>query len=156
MKTKRHLETIVRLAGLLLLTSCSTPSPVAMLPRFSEADRADFVARYYSDQTSYVLKPSMMDGKVVGTRGEVGFFLPCKRDEVLKAAADQRRRELAVVVLIHYPGRAEEEPAKLAWQKDLKALGYQHIVFLRGGKGMEVNGLPILEPPLTLPAIAGK
>jgi hypothetical protein len=152
----RHSQTFALLSGLLLLTACSTPSPVAKTPRFAEADRADFVARYYSDQASYVVKPPLKDGNMMGTRGEVEFFHPCNRADVLKVAADQRGRELAVVVLIYYPGAGDEEIYKLAWLNDLKGLGYQRVVFLRGANNMEVNGLCVLESPSVLPAIAGK
>ena len=62
MKTTRYARAFALLSGLLPLTSCSAPSPVATLPRFTEEDAADFVARYYSDETSYMLKPVMMDG----------------------------------------------------------------------------------------------
>ena len=63
---------------------------------------------------------------------------------------------LAVVVLIHHPGAREEDTAKVAWVTDLKGLGYQRIVFLRGGNGMRVNGLPVLECPQASATFAGK
>jgi hypothetical protein len=59
-------------------------------------------------------------------------------------------------VLIHYPGASQEDTTKLAWVNDLKGLGYQRIVFLRGRNGMQVNGLAVLESPPALPTIAGK
>ena len=49
----------------LLLTSCATSrNPTAALPRFNEAEQADFIIRYYSDDTSYVLKPATTEGVV--------------------------------------------------------------------------------------------
>jgi 5,10-methylenetetrahydrofolate reductase len=115
--------------------------------RFSEEAAADFIARYYSDETSYALKPAMNDG---------AFRSICDRAMLLKLAAQQSRRDLAVVVLVHYPSEETKDAAKLAWVKDLKALGYQRIVFLRGGNRMQANGLPILASPQAPAAFAGK
>ena len=125
---------------------------------FTSEAQADFIFRYYSDTTSYVLKPTKMRGKAMGTRGEVGFLDPCSRAEVLKAAAEQGRHELAVIMLVFYPGGAmTEEPIKQNWDRELKALGYQRIVFLRGSnKTMQINGLTILEGPGTLDTSAEK
>ena len=114
--------------------------------RFTEEEDADFIVKYYSDQTSYLLKPAMMDG---------AFRSVCDRALALKVAEKQPRRELAAVILVHYPTAASEEPPKLAWLKDLRALGYQRVVFLRGTKKMEVNGLTILESPRAQEALGG-
>jgi hypothetical protein len=147
METARHAGALALLLGLLLLSSCSTPSPVASRPRFSEADAADFIARYYSDQTSYVLKPVMMDGP---------YQSICDRALLLKLARQQPGRELAVVVLIHYTSAESEEPVKLTWVSDLTGLGYRRIVFLRGANGLQVNGLPMLEGTHASATFAGK
>jgi hypothetical protein len=120
---------------------------VVNAPRFTEEESADFIARYYSDETSYALKPAMMDG---------AFRLPCDRAALLKVAGQQPRRDFAVIVMIHYPGSRTEDAAKLAWVKDLKGLGYQRVVFLRGGNSMRVNGLPMLESPQVAATFAGK
>ncbi|MGD0258597.1 MAG: hypothetical protein ABSD29_02105 [Verrucomicrobiota bacterium] len=127
------------------LASCSTP--MAQAPRFGEEEAADFIARYYSDQTSYALKPLTMDG---------AYQSICDRALLLKLAGQQPRRDLAVVVLIHYVDAAREESTKLAWTNDLKGLGYQRIVFLRGSNSMKVNGLPVVEYSQASPALAGK
>ncbi len=105
---------------------------------FNEEDDADVIIRYYSDSTSYILKPNMMDGQ---------YRSICDRSLVLKVAEQQPRHELAVVVLIHYPGTGLEEPVKLAWVKELKALGYERVVFLRGTNRMKVKGLKVLPDP---------
>jgi hypothetical protein len=89
----------------------------------------------------------MMDGT---------FRTICNRALLLKLAGQQPQRSLAVVVLIHYQTAATEDSVKLAWVNDLKGLGYQRIVFLRAGKGMEVNGLPILEGSQSPAAFAGQ
>src|ERR1035438_1661995 len=89
---------------------------------------------------------SMKDGE---------FRSICARAGLLSLARQQPRRELAVVVLIHYPVACDEQTTKLAWLNDLKGLGYQRIVFLRGGNSMEVMGLPVLESPAALPVLAG-
>ena len=149
----RYIKAFLLVAGMSLLTSCSTPTPAgngpqaAIGPQFNEADAADFIARYYSDTTSYALKPPRMDG---------AYQTICDRPSLLKLAAEQPRRELAVIVLIHYPGVQTEETTKLAWVNDLKALGYKRIVFVRGGNNIQVNGLPILESPQASAAPGGK
>jgi hypothetical protein len=135
------------LSGLLLLTACSTPSPSTSLPRFIEAGSADIIVRHYTDQTSYVLKPSMMDGDYLSIFDRAG---------VLSLAAQQPRRELAVVVLIYYPCAEVEEFKKQNWLNDLKALGYQRIVFLRGGSSMAALGLPVLGSPSASTTMAGR
>jgi len=147
MRTIRDIQVFALLCGLLLLTSCSTPSPEAARASFMEADSADFIAKYYTDETSYCLKPSKMDG---------AYRSICDRTALLGLARQQPRHELAVVVLVHYPGAGQEDITKLAWVNDLKGLGYQRIVFLRGHNSVQVNGLPVLEIPLASPTIAGK
>jgi HYDIN/CFA65/VesB-like, Ig-like domain len=105
---------------------------------FEEEDNADFIVRYYSDSTSYILKPAMRDGP---------YWSVCNRALALKVAGQQPRHELAVVVLIHYPNSVTEVPAKQAWLKDLAALGYRRVVFLRGLNKIKVKGLTILPDP---------
>jgi hypothetical protein len=145
MKTFRHAHTLAVLSGLLLLNACSILHPVARTPRFTEGESADFIARYYSDDTSFALKPSMMEGE---------FRSIFDRDGLLTLAMQQPQRELAVVVLIRYPSAGQEEAVKQGWLSDLKGLGYRRIVFLRAGRNLEVRGLPVLESPGTWPAIA--
>jgi hypothetical protein len=135
------------LLGLALLSSCSTSTPVASQPRFTEADAADFIAKYYSDQTSYVLKPVTMGGS---------YQTICDLPLLLKLARQQPGRGMAVIVLVHYVTAGSEEPVRLALANELTGLGYRRIVFLRGGNGMQVNGLPVLEGPLAPATIAGK
>ena len=114
--------------------------------RFSEEDAADFIAGYYSDKASYVLKPPMMDG---------AFLSICDRPLLLKVARQQPRHELAAVVLTHYPNSGDEEPIKQAWVSDLKGLGYQRVVFLRSRNSTEINGLAILDDPQSSTMSAG-
>jgi len=124
----------------------SDMKPKAKPSVFENEAQADFIFRYYSDDTSYVLKPRMTEGKVQGTRGEVEFLTPCSLADVLKAAAEQGRRELAVVVLNRYRGGAAiEEPIMRNWDRELKALGYQNVVFLRSAiNTKQIKGLAIL------------
>jgi hypothetical protein len=105
---------------------------------FADGETADLIVRYYSDDTSYLLKPSMMDGR---------FRAICDRPSVLKVARQQSGRELAAIVLTHYPNSGDEESIKVGWVNDLKGLGYQRIVFLRGRNSMDVKGLAILDGP---------
>lgn len=114
---------------------------------FNEAEAADFIVRYYSDDTSYLLKPSMTEGK---------FRSIYDRPAVLKLAREQPGRGLAVVVLTHYPNTGDEEGVKVGWVNDLKALGYQQFVFLRGRNSMDVKGLLVLDGPQSAPMSAEK
>jgi hypothetical protein len=118
----------------LLATSCST-SKTARLARFNEMDQASLVIRYYTDDTSYVLKPAAMDGP---------FLAVLKKDAVLAVAKQQPARELAVVVMIHHGGDWEVEAVRQKWATLLTDAGYQRVVFLRAKKGMDFDGLPVL------------
>ena len=120
----------------LLLTSCATPrNPIAALPRFSEEDQADLIIRYYSDDTSYVLKPVTTEGP---------FLTIFKKDAVLALAKQQPGRQLAVVALIHYGTESQADAVKHDWTNLLTEAGYRRIVFLRARNSMKVNGLPVL------------
>jgi hypothetical protein len=67
---------------LLLATACSTPrnSPEV---RFNEQEKANFVVRYYTDDTSFVLKPEEADGP---------FLRVLRRDAVVDVARQQPGR----------------------------------------------------------------
>jgi len=126
------LKTVVSLLFVLLLaTACSTPRTA----RFSEEEKANLIVRYYSESTSYVLKPAMTEGP---------FLSILNQDAVLAVAKQQPGRQLAVVVLIHYHAESEAELVKHNWTTKLTQLGYQRVVFLHGRNGMQVKGLPIL------------
>ncbi len=116
---------------MLLATACSTPR----LVRFHEQDQANLIIRYYSDETSYVVKPQKTDGP---------FLSILKRDEVIKVANQLRCRDLAVVILVNYPYQREVDAVKSKWTDLLTGLGYQRVVFLGGYGGKRVDGLPIL------------
>lgn len=118
----------------LLASACSTPqtSPVV---RFNEQDQANLIFRYYTDDTSYVLKPQQTDGP---------FLSVLRRDDVLDVAKQLPGRELAVVILVHYACPSEADAVKNKWTGLLTKLGYQRVVFLHGSGGMQVNGLPVL------------
>ena len=121
---------------MLLLTSCATPqSPWAALPRFNEQDQASLIVRYYSDDTSYVLKPQQTEGP---------FLTVLKKDAVLDLAKQQPGRQLAVVILIHYGADDQAEAVKQNWKNLLAEAGYQRVVFLRAVNSMQVNGLAVL------------
>jgi hypothetical protein len=116
---------------LLLATSCSTPR----FAQFSEQEQANLVIRYYTDDTSYVLKPLQKDGP---------FLSVLKKDAVLNVAKRQPGRDLAVVILIHYAADAEANTVQAKWRSLLTEAGYQRVVFLRANGGMQINGLPLL------------
>jgi hypothetical protein len=118
----------------LLVTACSTPrtSPMA---RFNEQENASLIVRYYTDDTSYVLKPARTDGP---------FLSILRKDAVLNVAKQLPGRELAVVILIRYTDESQDAAVRHQWANLLTEAGYQRVVFLRGLGGMRVNGLPIL------------
>ena len=119
-----------------LLTSCATSrSPQAALPRFNEQNQANLIVRYYTDDTSYVLKPQQAEGP---------FLTILNKDAVLDVAKQQPGRQLAVVILIHYGAESEAAAVKHKWSNLLTEAGYQRVVFLRALTGMQVNGLPVL------------
>ena len=118
----------------LLATACSTPRthPGA---RFKDQEQANLIVRYYTDDTSYVLKPAAKEGL---------FLSVLNKDAVLDVAKRQAGRDLAVVILIHYGAQSEDETVKSKWRHLLAEVGYQRVVFLRGRNGMQVDGLPIV------------
>jgi hypothetical protein len=120
----------------LLFTSCASQrSYWAALPTFNEQEQANLVVRYYSDDTSYVLKPQKTDGL---------FLSILDKNAVLEVAKQQPGRQLAVVILIHYGAECEADKVKQNWKDLLAGAGYQRVVFLRAFNGMQVNGLPVL------------
>jgi hypothetical protein len=119
---------------LLLASACSTPR-TAPVVRFTEQDKANLIVRYYTDNTSYVLKPAKTEGP---------FLSVLKQDAVLDLARQQPGRELAVVMLIHYTCPSEAEEVRHKWTNLLTGLGYQRVVFLAAAGSMQVNGLPVL------------
>jgi hypothetical protein len=119
---------------LVLATSCSTPRTSAQA-RFNEQERANLVVRYYTDDTSYVLKPAKSDGP---------FLRVLRQDAVVDVARQQPGRELAVVILIHYGDESQAAAVKQKWTNLLTDVGYQRVVFLRSLGGMQVDGLPVL------------
>lgn len=120
---------------LLLATACSTTRPPQVV-RFTEQDKASLIVRYYTDETSYVLKPATTEGP---------FLSILKQDAVLDVAKQQPDRELAVVILIHYGCQNEIEAVRHKWTNLLMGLGYERVVFLAASGSMRVNGLPVLD-----------
>lgn len=121
----------------MLTASCSAPRS-AQPVRFQGQEQASLIVRYYTDDTSYLLKPEAKEGP---------FLSILNKDAVLEVAKRQAGRDLAVVVLIHYGGESEAEAVKSKWQNLLTEAGYQRVVFLRGRNGMRVNGLAVLSSP---------
>ena len=119
---------------LLLTPACSTPW-ASRVVRFNQQEQANFVVRYYTDDTSYVLKPSKTDGP---------FMTVFSKKAVLDLAKQQTGRELAVVILIHYRAEGAAEAVRSNWVSLLKEAGYQRVVFLRASTSMQINGLPVL------------
>jgi hypothetical protein len=113
--------------------------------RFKEEKHANVVIRYYSDETSYMIKPLKMEGP---------FRTICDRQYVLQLAAEQPKHDLGVVMLVHYDDLAREEAVKAGWVEDLRKLHYQRIVFVRADYEMHANGLPIISESAQVPAIA--
>ena len=118
----------------LLVTACSTPR-TAPTARFNEQENANLIVRYYTDDTSYVLKPATTEG---------AFLSILKKDAVVGVAKQQPGRDLAVVILIRYTDEHQDATVRHQWTDLLTEAGYQRVVFLRGLGGMKVNGLPVL------------
>jgi hypothetical protein len=117
-----------------LATSCSTPGrhPEAL---FNDQERANLIVRYYTDDTSYLLKPQAKDGL---------FLAVLNKDAVVEVARQQTGRDLAVVVLAHYGAESQADAVKQKWNGLLTEVGYHRVVFLRGRTGKRINGLPVL------------
>jgi hypothetical protein len=115
----------------LIATACSTSRVV----RFNQQEQANLVVRYYTDDTSYVLKPAKTDGP---------FLAVFNKNAVLDVAKQQPGRELAVVILVHYRAECDAEAVRHKWVSLLKEVGYQRVVFLRASGSMQINGLPVL------------
>ena len=84
----------------LLATACSTPR-TSRVVRFHEQDQANLIVRYYTDETSYVLKPQKTEGP---------FLSILRRDDVIEVAKQLPGREMAVVILVHYPCQGQQTP----------------------------------------------
>jgi hypothetical protein len=82
------------------------------------------------------------------------YYDSFERREVLKLAAEQPKRELAVILLVRYPSPETENQVKLAWAEDLKRVGYHDVVFLLAGRGREIDSLPRLPGPQYQPTVA--
>jgi hypothetical protein len=123
------------LATFLMTSSATSRPPKAAPPRFNEQAQADLIVRFYSEGTSYVLKPKKTDGP---------FLTIHNKAAVLDLAKQQPGRQLAVVVLIHYVTESEAERVKHDWTTLLTEIGYKRVVFLRALGGMEVTGLLVL------------
>lgn len=128
-KVSASLLLLVLLAG-----ACST-TPTAPIVQFDEQDQANLIVRYYTDDTSYVVKPAKRDGP---------FLSILKKDAVLDFARQQPGRELAVVILINYRDDGQDAAVKHDWSSLLTEAGYQRVVFLRSLGGAKVNGLPVV------------
>jgi len=121
---------------MILLTSCATQrANVSVEPKFHEAQAADLVVRFYSENISRILKPIQMEGP---------FLTSFDRAGVLDLAKQQSGRELAVVVLLQFNS---SDRVKQSWLSPLRDLGYKRIVFLRAENGMKIDGLSVLENP---------
>ncbi len=125
---------VLLLSIVLLATACSTPR-ASQVTRFHEQDQASLIVRYYTDETSYVLKPLQTEGP---------FLNILRRDDVLEVAKQLTGREMAVVILVNYPYQGQADAVKNKWTGLLTGLGYQRVVFLGGHGSRQVNGLPIL------------
>jgi hypothetical protein len=119
---------------LCLLPACTTPQ-TARVTRFNEQEQANLIVRYYTDDTSYVVKPAATEGP---------FLSILKKDDVVGLAKQQPGRELAVVILIYYPNEDQATLVKSQWMALLTKAGYQRVVFLRSSGGRKINGLPVL------------
>jgi len=129
-----------------VVTGCTTSRPAAQVSRFQNEPNASVVIRYYSDATSFMLKPEKLEGS---------FRSLLDKSQILKIAKDEPARDMAVVIIGIFETKQEEDHVMRAWMRPLKQLGFQRTVFLRAGRHMEVQGLPIIDNPSEQPALSG-
>lgn len=129
---------LVLVAGLLITCSCATNHQQASVgQKFKNADSADFIIRYSSDQTIFMLKPDGHTGP---------FFRIFNRDEI--CALDVNRpgaRELAVVVIGYNRTPEVESQIKDSWVSALTNLKYRRVVFLRFTDRADVDSMRVVE-----------
>lgn len=126
--------------AVLLLSACATDPKSTKVTKFNEADAADIVVRYASDQTIYRLKPDAHEG---------AFYHIFTRQELCDE--DARRigpRNLAVVLIGHYWTPELEAQARQNWIENLTRLNYRRVVILRASDSDRVNGLSVLDDRL--------
>lgn len=93
-----------------------------------------------------MLKPEKLEGS---------FRSLLSKEQVLEIARQNQGRDLAVVVIGIYPTKAEEDLVMQGWLEPLKAMGYRQTLFLRGGRELEVKGLPIVQNSEPVTAFSG-
>jgi hypothetical protein len=122
-------------ASLIGLTSCAV-GPDARSQKFDEAQYADLIIRYSTDQTIYRLKPDGRDG---------AFFRIYDRNQICaEAEQHQGLRQLAVVMIDYVYAPHTERALINQWAADFKALNYQRVVFLRSRDFQSINGLRVV------------
>src|ERR1019366_10218642 len=87
---------------LLIATACSTSRVV----RFNQQEQANLVVRYYTDDTSYVLKPAKTDGP---------YLAVFNKNAVLDVAKQQPGRELSLVILMRFRAQGGASAGRRTW-----------------------------------------
>ncbi|MEY4385465.1 MAG: hypothetical protein RLY20_748 [Verrucomicrobiota bacterium] len=125
-------------AGAVFLSSCASSGyHTAEGRKFDEAEFADLVLKYASDQTIFMVKPDGHEG---------AFYRIFNRDEICALDAQRLgRRDMAVVMIGFNRDLAVEQQIKEEWVSSLTKLNYHRVVFLRSSDHNEVNGLRVIE-----------
>jgi hypothetical protein len=103
---------------------------------FREANATDLVLEYYRPDTIYMKQPDAHEGR---------FLTIFNRDNI---AAEITRRvanhNLAVIVMGDLYSPDQEAALFSEWKSLLGSCGFQRVVFLRFGRGKQIDGLPIV------------
>ena len=104
--------------------------------RFREANATDLVLEYYRPDTIYMKQPDAHGGR---------FLTIFNRDNI---AAEITRRvanhNLAVIVMGYLYNPDQEAALFSEWKSLLGSCGFQRVVFLRFGRGQQIDRLPIV------------
>lgn len=120
-----------------LLASCALePEGGGTMGKFYEADSANLIIRYASDNTIYRLKPESREGP---------FYRLFTRDMVCaEAAATAGPRDLAVIVIGFNHSLEVEHQIIAGWVEALRGLHYHRVVFLRARNSEQVDRLHVI------------
>jgi hypothetical protein len=135
----RKLSQLLGLAcAALLLSSCALDqeSGGGKVAKFYDADSANLIIRYSSDNTIYRIKPEGHDGE---------FYRLFTRDMICAEAAQTTGPKDLAVVIIGYNHSLEIEHQIISgWVEALRNLHYHRVVFLRARDSQQVDRLHVI------------
>lgn len=124
---RKFILTTLAVLPVILLTSCATPPPPVL---FHNTDSTALVIKSVDGKTSQMIRPSTSN--------------PAQNDQILALAQGLPQHQTAVVMLENYTEtslggefRDRGTPLFIA----LRAMNYQHIIFVKGQNVADPNGL---------------